>query len=173
MKSILFSIALGFMGVGCAPSNAQDAVPSVYDKADVYSSIYWSDADSGRLGKLKFRLANVDAPETGSMKQRGGAKCEFERELGYASKAYIVGFTKDKAIRIVRDYGEDRYGRLVVDLEADGADVAKAGVAAGHLRDWLHRVLLGLKTKSINTLGCSSKVQPLSLIHISEPTRPY
>ena len=138
MKSILFSIALGFMGVGCAPSNAQDVVPSVYDKAAIYTSIYWSDADSGRLGKLKFRLANVDAPETGSMKQRGGAKCEFERELGYEAKAYIVGLTKDKTLRIVREYGEDRYGRLVVDLEADGADVGTAGVKFGHLRDWLH-----------------------------------
>jgi len=118
MKSILFSIALGFVGVGCAPSNAQDAVPSTYDKAAIYTSIYWSDADSGRLGKLKFRLANVDAPETGSMKQRGGAK--------------------DKAIRIIKDYGEDRYGRLVVELEANGFDVAKAGVEAGHLKDWLH-----------------------------------
>lgn len=103
-----------------------------------YSSIYWSDADSGRLGKLKFRLANVDAPETGSMKQRGGAKCEYEREIGYEAKAYIVGFTKNKTIRIVRNYGEDRYGRLVVDFDADGVDVATAGVEAGHLKDWLH-----------------------------------
>ena len=38
----------------------------------------------------------------------------------------------------MRDYGEDRYGRLVVDLEANGADVARAGVDAGHLKDWLH-----------------------------------
>ena len=103
-----------------------------------YDSIYWSDGDSGRLGKLKFRLANIDAPETGSMKQRGGAKCENERAIGYEAKAFIVEFTKDKTISIVRDYGEDRYGRLVVDLEADGADVAKAGVDAGHLKDWLH-----------------------------------
>lgn len=103
-----------------------------------YSSIYWSDGDSGRLGKLKFRLANIDAPETGSMKQRGGAKCESERAIGYDAKAFIVGFTKDKTITIVRDYGEDRYGRLVVDLDANGEDVAKAGVNAGHLRDWLH-----------------------------------
>ena len=73
------------------------------------------------------------------MKQRGGAKCEYERELGYKAKAYIVGFTKDKTIRITQDYGEDRYGRLVVDLEADGSDVAKAGVDAGHLRDWIHK----------------------------------
>ena len=82
MKSIFFSFALGLLFVGCVPSNAQEPVPLAYDITDVYSSIYWSDADSGRLGKLKFRLANVDAPETGSMKQRGGAKCEYERELG-------------------------------------------------------------------------------------------
>lgn len=109
----------------------------VYDKT--YTSIYWSDADSGRLGDLKFRIANKDAPETGSLKQRGGAKCEAERELGYEAKAYMVGFTKDKLIRIDRDYGEDRYGRLVVDLSADGEDVGNAGVETGHLRDWPHK----------------------------------
>lgn len=138
MKSLFFSIALGFMLASCTPSNAQEAATTTYDRMTSYTSIYWSDADSGRLGKLKFRLANVDAPETGSMKQRGGAKCEFEREIGYESKAFIVGFTKNKTIRIVKDYGEDRYGRLVVDLEANGADVAEAGVEAGHLKDWLH-----------------------------------
>ena len=104
-----------------------------------YSSIYWSDADSGRLGELKFRIANRDAPETGSLKQRGGAKCEAERELGYEAKAYMVGYTKGKLIRIERDYGEDRYGRLVVDLSADGVDVGEAGDEAGHLRDWPHK----------------------------------
>lgn len=138
MKAVFLSIALAMAVVGCAPSHAQDDNSAAYDKAVVYNSIYWSDADSGRLGKLKFRLANVDAPETGSMKQRGGTKCELERELGYESKAYIVGFTKDKTIRIVRDYGEDRYGRLVVDLEANGYDVGRAGVEARHLKDWLH-----------------------------------
>ena len=51
----------------------------------------------------------------------------------------MVGFTKGKVIRIVRDYGEDRYGRLVLDLTADGLDVGKAGEAAGHLRDWPHK----------------------------------
>ena len=126
------------MALGCTQSQANEAGSKTSSTSEIYSSIYWSDGDSGRLGQLKFRLANIDAPETGSMKQRGGAKCEYERELGYEAKAYIVGFTKDKAIRIVRDYGEDRYGRLVVDLEADGSDVAKAGVVAGHLRDWLH-----------------------------------
>jgi len=51
----------------------------------------------------------------------------------------MVGFTKGKEIRITRDYGEDRYGRLVVDITADGVDVAEAGEAAGHLRHWPHK----------------------------------
>ena len=138
MKLILPSVLMFSMLSGCTQSRANEAPSETSSTSETYSSIYWSDGDSGRLSKLKFRLANIDAPETGSLKQRGGAKCEIERELGYEAKAYIVGFTKDKAIRIVRDYGEDRYGRLVVDLEADGSDVAKAGVSAGHLRDWLH-----------------------------------
>lgn len=112
----------------CAPAFAAEA-----------SKIYWSDGDSGRLDGMKFRLANIDAPETGSLKQRGGAKCEAEREIGYEAKEFIVEFTRGKQIRIVRDYGEDRYERLVVDLTADGVDVAKAAVAAGHLRIWPHK----------------------------------
>lgn len=111
-------------------------VPAV---ASETGHIYWSDGDSGRLGNLKFRLANIDAPETGSLKQRGGAKCEAEREIGYEAKAFLVEFTRGKTVKIVRDYGEDRYKRLVVDLSADGVDVAKAGVAAGHLRPWPHK----------------------------------
>ena len=51
----------------------------------------------------------------------------------------MVGFTKGKEIKIERDYGEDRYGRLVVDLTADGEDVGEAGEEAGHLRDWPHK----------------------------------
>ena len=138
MKLILSSIIMLSILSGCTQSQVNEPTSETSSISETYSSIYWSDGDSGRLGKLKFRLANIDAPETGSMKQRGGAKCEYERELGFEAKAYIVGFTKNKTISIVRDYGEDRYGRLVVDLEADGSDVAKQGVDAGHLKDWPH-----------------------------------
>lgn len=138
MKYLLSAFLVGSALIGCAQSSANDGSSEHIAVPQAYSSIYWSDGDSGRLGTLKFRLANIDAPETGSLKQHGGAKCESERAIGYDAKAFIVGFTKDKTITIVRDYGEDHYGRLVVDLEADGADVAKAGVSAGHLRDWLH-----------------------------------
>jgi len=138
MKHHLFTLIAVLLLLGCSQSRANEDLSQTSFTAVSYSSIYWSDGDSGRLGKLKFRLANIDAPETGSMKQRGGAKCESERAIGYEAKAFIVEFTKDKTITIARDYGEDRYGRLVVDLEANGADVAKVGVDAGHLRDWLH-----------------------------------
>lgn len=58
------------------------------------TSIYWSDADSGRInGDIKFRLNNVDAPETGGVGAAiGGAACELERERGFASKDWIVTF---------------------------------------------------------------------------------
>lgn len=138
MKSVALISLVLFLATGCVQTHASDVQSESFVLPSAYDSIYWSDGDSGRLGKLKFRLANIDAPETGSMKQRGGAKCESERAIGYEAKAFIVEFTRNKTITIVRDYGEDRYGRLVVDLEADGADVAKAGVDAGHLRDWLH-----------------------------------
>lgn len=138
MKHHFFTLTAVMLLLGCSQSRANEDLSQTPLTDASYSSIYWSDGDSGRLGQLKFRLANIDAPETGSMKQSGGAKCESERAIGYDAKAFIVQFTKDKTITIVRDYGEDRYGRLVVDLDANGEDVAKAGVDAGHLRDWLH-----------------------------------
>ncbi|WP_411819899.1 thermonuclease family protein [Hyphococcus formosus] len=101
-------------------------------------NIYWSDGDSGRIGSVKFRLANVDAPETGGVGARGGAKCETERKLGFDAKAYMVKISRNKAVSISTSYGEDRYGRLVADLEVDGKDVAMLGLEAGHLRLWPH-----------------------------------
>lgn len=121
---------------GCS-ADAQNTSPDVVGQ--VYNTIYWSDGDSGRLDGLKFRLANIDAPETGRLGQRSGAKCELEIERGFEAKEYIVEFTRDAELKIVNEYGEDRYGRLVLDLSADGKDVAQAGVIAGVLGDWPHK----------------------------------
>ena len=70
---------------------AQDTNQTPEQTSQSYNTIYWSDGDSGRLGELKFRLANIDAPETRSLKQRGGAKCEAERAIGYEAKAVNGG----------------------------------------------------------------------------------
>ena len=103
------------------------------------SPIYWSDGDSGRIEGGKFRLANVDAPETGGVGARGGAKCEYERELGFDAKAFMVELTRDAELVITSNSGPDRYDREVITLSANGQDVGDAGKAAGHLGDWPHR----------------------------------
>lgn len=88
---------------------------------------------------MKFRLADVDAPETGGVGARGGAKCEAERALGYEAKAYIVELTRDAELVITSSSGADRYDREVITLSANGQDVGEAGIAAGHLGAWPHK----------------------------------
>jgi endonuclease YncB( thermonuclease family) len=101
--------------------------------------IYWSDGDSGRIDGHDFRLANIDAPETNGVGAAiGGAKCERERKLGYQAKEYVVKLTRNADLMVTREVGEDRYGRMVLELSADGKDIGSAGVAAGHLKPWPH-----------------------------------
>ena len=102
--------------------------------------VYWSDADSGHIRgitePIHFRLHDVDAPETRSPNQRGGARCEAERPLGYAAKEFIVAFSKNSEITITRNYGEDHYDRQVIDLSLNGQDVASALIKSGHGKIW-------------------------------------
>ena len=88
-------------------------------------------AIAGRLDGMKFRLANVDAPETGGIGSIGGAKCELERERGFEAKAFMVEATKGKVVEIAETYGPDRYDREVLDLSVDGESLAALAIAAG------------------------------------------
>ena len=121
------------LGLACCigPAQPDSEVPA--------KSIYWSDGDNGRIDGVKFRLANIDAPETGGVGSRGGAKCEAERELGYKAKAFMVEITKSAELVITERFGTDRYQREVILLEANGEDVAQRGIAAGHLAPWPHK----------------------------------
>lgn len=139
MKLILPALSALLISLIACSALAENKQLKTINYPIVYSTIYWSDGDSGKLGDLKFRLANIDAPETGSLKQRGGAKCEAERELGYEAKAYMVWLSNGKQIEIIRNYDKDKYGRLVVDLTANGIDIATAAVEAGHLKPWPHK----------------------------------
>ena len=122
MRAVLLS-ALVLAACASPPPSAADAI----------RSLYWSDGDSGRADGVPFRLADVDAPETGGVGSRGGAKCERERELGYEAKAFIVSATKDKTLAITFNGEVDDFGRRVATIAADGQDVGSMGVAAGHL----------------------------------------
>ena len=120
----------------CAPSYS--ASPPHQDI--IISSIYWSDGDSGRInGSIKFRLNDIDAPETGGVGAAvGGAKCEAERAKGYESKAWVVAFTKDTALKIMQTHGQDRYERLIIDLSSNAEDVGQSGIKAGQYQAWPH-----------------------------------
>ncbi len=120
----------------CVAACAPEAAKHIHKPA---TEIYWSDGDSGRIDGMKFRLANVDAPETGGVGARGGAKCEAERVLGYVAKEFVVQLTRLEPLEITTTYGKDRYGREVIDLSVDGMDVALAAVEAGHLAPWPHK----------------------------------
>ncbi len=122
------SAALALALAGCASS------PSAAQPVKV---IYWSDGDSGRLDGVTFRLADVDAPETGGVGARGGAKCEKERELGFKAKGFILDLTRDHRLTITSTEDLDDFGRRVMTLAVDGKDIGKLGVAAGYLKPYV------------------------------------
>jgi endonuclease YncB( thermonuclease family) len=123
-------VLIALFGARFASENAQAAT-------ELGGTVYWSDGDSGQLSDgTKFRLHGIDAPETGSLKQRGGAKCEAERALGYDAKAVAVELTRGREVTVTRVMGRDRYGRNVVTLSLDGEDMASLLVARGTHRAW-------------------------------------
>lgn len=100
-------------------------------------AVYWSDGDSGRLPDgTRFRLHGVDAPETGGVGKRGGARCEAERAIGYDAKAAAVERTRGASVRVTRDYGLDKFDRRVVDLATDSGDLASALITGGSHLVW-------------------------------------
>lgn len=108
--------------VFASPANAQEPL-----------KLHWDDADSGDLGTLKFRLKNVDAPETGGVDSAvGPALCEEERLLGLEAKQWIEKATSGKTVQILRRYNLSR-GRRVVDMTFGGVDITLEGLASGYL----------------------------------------
>ena len=118
----------------CLAATACAVVPSA---AQSVTSLYWTDGDSGRVDGVTFRLADVDAPETGGVGSHGGAKCEKERELGFKAKEFIVNATKSGKVTITSSEDKDDFGRTVMTLAIDGKDIGQMGIAAGHLRPYV------------------------------------
>ncbi len=108
----------------------------------IITAIDWDDADSGDINGVRFRLSDVDAPETGGVGAAvGAALCERERERGLAARAWVEELTRDTSrLRITSAAGYDRMERprLLIELSVDGVDVGGAGIDAGHLAAWPH-----------------------------------
>jgi endonuclease YncB( thermonuclease family) len=92
----------------------------------------WVDGDSGRINGREFRLHGVDAPE-GSPQR---AQCAQERALSGSARDAARVLTQGRTVRISRRYGNDGYGRQIVDLSANGRDVASQLLSAGKLKRW-------------------------------------
>ena len=132
---VLLTIVVG--GAYYASQAATASAATATTSTEIPLTVYWSDGDSGRLSDgTKFRLHGIDSPETGSMKQRGGAKCEAERVLGFEAKEAALELTRGKQVTVSETRGTDRYERTVVRLEIDGKDVAALLVAGGTHKTW-------------------------------------
>ena len=78
MKHLFFALLLTLSGCTTSELEATEAPVFVDTTAATIGLIDWSDADSGRLDGVRFRLRDVDAPETGGVGAAiGGAKCEL------------------------------------------------------------------------------------------------
>ena len=130
-------VLLAIVAGGAYYASQAPAASAATAATEVPLTVYWSDGDSGRLSDgTKFRLHGIDSPETGSMKQRGGAKCESERALGFEAKEAALEMTRGKEVTISEMRGTDRYERTVVRLELDGKDLAALLVAGGTHKFW-------------------------------------
>lgn len=151
MRVLLPAYAL--LLAACHPlSAAQDAAsppqttpsePSLPSPTEwTITSIDWDDADSGDINGVRFRLSDIDAPETGGVGAAvGAALCEAERTRGIAAREWIRELTREPSrLRITNAHGYDRMERprLLIDLSVDGVDVGRAGIEAGYLAPWPH-----------------------------------
>ncbi|MFN7055691.1 thermonuclease family protein [Hyphomonas sp.] len=130
VAGILVFILISALGARFASETAQAST-------ELGGTVYWSDGSSGRLSDgTRFRLHGIDAPETGATTQRGGAKCEAERELGYDAKAAAVELTRGRQVVVTEIVSRDRYGRNVLRLSLDGRDVGEMLVESGMHKVW-------------------------------------
>lgn len=98
-------------------------------------SIYWTDADSGTVNDVKFRLADIDAPETTPVGWINGAKCDLERELGQHAKAWLLQTLAGRSLVLTgRDPELDEHERVVLTLSVGGRDLGELGLAAGRYK---------------------------------------
>jgi micrococcal nuclease len=89
------------------------------------------DTIDDRAGRIRYRLANIDAPEI------DGAKCYREAERGQLAKWAFVRIVREAKSVVVRPtFRVDRYGRRVGFVLADGVDVGETLIARGLAVRW-------------------------------------
>lgn len=127
------SSLIGLGGIWASESTTMPALPQSGPWTGMsIAEINWVDGDSGTIDGHEFRLHGVDAPE-GSPSR---AHCRAERERATRARVAARQITRNANIAVSVFYGADPYGRELVDLTVNGADVATLLVAKGHLQLW-------------------------------------
>jgi endonuclease YncB( thermonuclease family) len=89
------------------------------------------DGDTFWIGGEKVRIAGIDAPETHP------SRCAYEAQLGDAATAKLHALLNSGAVTMTSiDRDRDRYGRLLRNVQVNGADVGEAMIAAGVAREY-------------------------------------
>jgi endonuclease YncB( thermonuclease family) len=90
------------------------------------------DTIDDRATGVRYRLTNIDAPETGD-----NAKCFRERTRGEeATQAAIELVRAAKVVSVRRTFRHDIYGRRVAFVLIDGQDLGALLMAQGLARPW-------------------------------------
>lgn len=126
---VLMALLIAAAGLGLIETPRGEQAAS---SPETTMQVDWVDGDSGRISGRDFRLHGVDAPE--GRPQR--AQCAQERALSGGARDAARDLTRGKTVRISRKYENDSYGRQVVDLSANGRDVASQLIGAGKLKRW-------------------------------------
>ena len=89
------------------------------------------DGDTFWIGGEKVRIAGIDAPETHP------PRCQYEAQLGEQATEKQHALLNSGAVTMTSiDRDRDRYGRMLRDVQVNGADVGEAMVSAGVARDY-------------------------------------
>ena len=89
------------------------------------------DGDTFWIGGEKVRIAGIDAPETHP------SRCEYEARLGNEATERLHALLNGGAVTMTSiDRDRDVYGRLLRNVQVDGADVGEAMVSAGVAREY-------------------------------------
>lgn len=104
----------------------------VFEKARTLSKVWVIDGDTIDGDGVRYRLANVDAPETGE-----NAKCFRENKRGEEATQTAIQLVRKAAnVSVRRTWRTDIYGRRIAFVLIDGVDLGKTLVRLGLARPW-------------------------------------
>lgn len=120
-------------------ANAEPGASKVSTAQATQQRVNWRIIDGDTYEDLnsgeRYRLENIDTPETGSR-----AQCAAERRLGDRATQQARQFITSAARLDVRRTGRvDRYDRIIAFVEIDGRDLGELMIAEGVARPWRGR----------------------------------